>query len=48
MNKISDINAKKFGDFIILDVTDASLIALRVTIKIRYDLTIKNYATQIV
>ena len=43
MNKISDINAKKFGDFIILDVTGVSLMTLGVTTGARYSLTITDY-----
>ncbi len=45
MNKISDINAKEFGDFIILNITGAPLMALRVTTGARYSLTITDYTT---
>ncbi len=45
MNKISDINAKKFGDFIISNVTNAPLIALKVITRAKYNLTIKDYTT---
>ncbi len=48
MNKIFDINAKEFGDFIVLNVTDTPLIALKVIIETRYSLTIKNYVIQII
>ncbi len=48
MNKIFDINAKEFGDFIILDIIGVPLMALGVTTKAKYNLTIKDYATQTV
>ena len=43
MNKIFDIDAKEFGDLIISDVTDVSLMALKIITGARYSLTITDY-----